>query len=275
MSGKSGAGTEDAGGNPSLQVSTALLLAAGAGTRLNAAVDVEVTPKCLIEVGGLSILERLLYSLQANGIRRLVIVTGYMEERIRAAANLIACDIQIETIENREYATTNNIVSLWLARHTVREPFLLIESDLVFEADLLGTMLAPNKAAVSKILPWMNGTTVTLDSRQRVDSFELTGATDLTNHYKTVNIYCLSLDSWEKTIHRLEEHISTGRTSSYYEIVFAELVAENDLEFEAVIFPNDRWYEIDTYSDQQAADRLLTSWSTGKDNGHNDAQSTA
>jgi NDP-sugar pyrophosphorylase family protein len=226
-------------------------------------------PKCLVDVGGISILERLVNSLRVNGIRRLVIVTGYMEKRIRDVASQIAGDIQIETIENRDYATTN-IYSLWLAREKIREPFLLIKSDLVFETGLLRAMLAPDKAAVSTILPWMNGTAVGLDSRQTIDTFDLTGLINMRDRYKTVNMYCPSLDSWNKIISRLDEHISTGRTSSYYEVVFSELVAENDLEFEAVVFPSDRWYEIDTYSDRQAANELLTSWPPGRTSGHKD-----
>lgn len=102
-------------------VSTALLLAAGAGTRLNSGA--EAMPKCLVDVGGISILERLLSNFRENGIRRLVIVTGYMENRIRDVANRMAGNIQIEYIENLDYANTNNIYSLWLAREHIREPY--------------------------------------------------------------------------------------------------------------------------------------------------------
>ena len=240
-------------------VSTALLLAAGAGTRLNAGA--EALPKCLADVGGQSILERLLDNLRANGIRRLVIVTGYRGERIRDAADQIAGDIQVDYVDNPDYATTNNIYSLWLARSQIREPFLLIESDLVFERSLLQGMLTPDKAAVSEILPWMNGTTVRLDDRlQGVESFDLAGSADAAGSFKTVNIYSLSLDSWDKVVARLEQHILAGRINSYYEVVFFELVAENALQFGAVLFPNDRWYEIDTPVEQQAANQLLASW---------------
>lgn len=272
MSGKSPIDPGQQSVNQAPPVSTALLLAAGAGTRLNCAAQTEAVPKCLLDVGGLSILERLVSSLRANGICRLVIVTGYMEKRIRDAVSQIAGDIQIETIENSDYATTNNIYSLWLARYKIREPFLLFESDLVFEASLLPKMLAPDKAAISTILPWMNGTTVSVDSRQKIESFNLTGLFNKRDQFKTVNMYCLSLDSWDRIISQLDEHISAGRTSSYYEVVFSEMVAENDLDFEAVIFPNDRWYEIDTDADRQAANILLASWPSDSIGGHKGAQ---
>ncbi len=272
MSGKSSTDLGQQDVNQSPPVSTALLLAAGAGTRLNCAAETEATPKCLLDVGGLSILERLVGSLSANGICRLVIVTGYMEKRIRDAVTQIVSDMQIETIENSDYATTNNIYSLWLARYKIREPFLLFESDLVFEASLLPKMLAPDKAAISTILPWMNGTTVSLNCRQKIESFNVMGLFNQRDQFKTVNMYCLSLESWDRIISQLDEHISVGRTSSYYEVVFSEMVAENDLEFEAVIFPNDRWYEIDTHADRQAANKLLASWPTDRISGYKDTQ---
>lgn len=239
-------------------VSTALLLAAGAGTRLSAGA--EAMPKCLADVGGRSILERLFDNLRANGMRRLVIVTGYRAEHIRAAAGQLAGDIEVDYVDNPDYATTNNIYSLWLARAQVREPFLLVESDLVFERSLMADMLTPDKAAVSEILPWMNGTTVRLDNRRTVAAFDLSGKPGAPHSFKTVNIYSLSLDSWDKVVARLDEHVSAGRINNYYEVVFSELVAEGALQFTAVIFPEDLWYEIDTQADQRAANQLLASW---------------
>ena len=63
------------------QVRTALLLAAGLGSRLGPLTD--ALPKCLVSVSGVPILERLVRSLDSHGIERLVIVTGYRAEMIR------------------------------------------------------------------------------------------------------------------------------------------------------------------------------------------------
>jgi NDP-sugar pyrophosphorylase family protein len=68
----------------------------------------------------------------------------------------------------------------------------------------------------------------------------------------------------------LEQHISAGRVNGYYETVFAEMVADEDLSFEAVFFDNRRWYEIDTLEDLRNAEQLfrrndarLTSFAVG------------
>ena len=55
---------------------------------------------------------------------------------------------------------------------------------------------------------------------------------------------------------RLDRRIAAGRVDDYYETVFAELTAEDSLNFRAVVFDADDWYEIDTVMDLRAAERL-------------------
>ncbi|NOZ09779.1 MAG: phosphocholine cytidylyltransferase family protein [Gammaproteobacteria bacterium] len=243
-----------------INVTTALLLAAGTGTRLQPlTLD---APKCLTEVGGIPILERLVNNLRVQGFKRLVVVIGHLGERIQEFLQQYAGDMRVDYVINPDYRTTNNIYSLWLAREQIREPFLLVESDLVFEPWMLDDILQPDKMAISNIRPWMNGTTVRLGSapglKRHVTAFCKGG--DICSdarQYKTVNLYSLSLNSWSKIAERLSHHVSEGRLGEYYEVVFAEMVADGTLSFEAVFFDADRWYEIDTRVDLRAAENLF------------------
>ena len=238
------------------RVTTALLLAAGSGNRLQPLTD--SIPKCLIEINGRPILERLIDNLCDNGFKRLVIVVGYMHHCIRRFVNEYAGDLTIEFITNPLYQTTNNIYSLWLARNKIQELFLLVESDLVFESSQLEGLLYPNKIAISRMQPWMNGTTITIDSLNRVQAFGMggNGYTEITR-YKTVNIYSLSDSSWRKAVERLELHISSGKVNEYYEVVFKEMIADGSLSMDGVFFDPERWYEIDTPADLANAERIL------------------
>ena len=238
------------------RVTTALLLAAGSGNRLQPLTD--SIPKCLIEINGRPILERLIDNLCDNGFKRLVIVVGYMHHCIRRFVNEYAGDLTIEFITNPLYQTTNNIYSLWLARNKIQESFLLVESDLVFESSQLEGLLYPNKIAISRMQPWMNGTTITIDSLNRVQAFGMggNGYTEITR-YKTVNIYSLSDSTWRKVVERLELHISSGKVNEYYEVVFKEMVVDGSLSMDGVFFDPERWYEIDTPADLANAERIL------------------
>ncbi|MBW2607749.1 MAG: NTP transferase domain-containing protein, partial [Deltaproteobacteria bacterium] len=129
------------------RVTTALLLAAGIGSRLYPLT--QNTPKCLTTVNGMSILERLIYSLNQHGFKRLVVITGHLENHIRDFLGNQVGDIKIDYIFSPLYKTTNNIYSLWMAREVINEPFLLLESDLVFDESLLDAMLYPDRIAVA------------------------------------------------------------------------------------------------------------------------------
>jgi len=240
--------------NPS--VSTALLLAAGTGSRLYPLT--KEMPKCLTEVNQVSILARLVRSLSGKGFKRLVIVTGHLAHCIREYLGGHAGSMTIDYVHSPQYKTTNNIYSLWMARHVIHEPFMLIESDLIFEAALLDEMVYPDKIAVASMKPWMNGTTVSLNSANQVASFhkgELYCSD--TNRYKTVNIYSFSATSWQRVKDRLDHYICAGKVHDYYESVFTGMVADGTLCFDAVSFDSKVWYEIDTLEDLKSAELLF------------------
>lgn len=237
------------------RVTTALLLVAGTGSRLRPLTL--NAPKCLTEVGGRPILGRLLENLRSLGINRLVAVTGYLDHCVREYLQKNATDMQVDYVFNPIYQTTNNIYSLWLARQAVQEPFVLVESDLVFKESMLKDMLTPNKIAISHILPWMNGTTVELNARKCVTAFHVNRTVNGTPRYKTVNIYSLSLHSWHKVIPRLDRYIADERVGEYYEAVFADMVTDGTLKFDTVFFNENGWYEIDTVKDLSMAELIF------------------
>jgi choline kinase len=242
--------------NDGAPVKTALLLAAGMGSRLSPLTD--SAPKCLVEVNRIPILERLMRTLHSHGFTRMIVVTGHLSEVIEAYLGRCYNGIEITYIDSPRYKTTNNIYSLWLAGKEIDEPFLLIESDLVFQPELLTPMLQPDRIAVSKMLPWMNGTTVTLNGSKQLEAMCLgADSRNDASHYKTVNIYNFSRDTWRLIQERLDQYISAGKVNGYYEAVFAEMVAEGAISFAPVFFDADRWYEIDTLEDLSAAEKMF------------------
>lgn len=237
-------------------ITTALLLAAGTGSRLYPLT--KSMPKCLTMVNGTSILERLVDCLNQQGFKRLVVVTGHFEHCIREFLGTQAGGMTVEYIFSPLYETTNNIYSLWMARERIHEPFLLIESDLVFDESLLDDMLYPDKIAVAHMQPWMNGSTVTANQFEQVKAFQSgTAGPSNKSRFKTVNIYSFSRSSWLAIAKKLDRFISAGRVHDYYEAVFADMVDSGDLSLQTVFFDSNPWYEIDTLSDLAEAEKLF------------------
>lgn len=114
----------------------ALILAAGMASRLRPLT--EFTPKCLLPVGNRSLLQRSIDALLSVGIDELVIVTGYLHEMIEHFVQNHYPQLRVTFVHNADYATTNNIYSLWLARPVVDgEDILLLDSDLLYDPQIL------------------------------------------------------------------------------------------------------------------------------------------
>ncbi|MDA3850562.1 MAG: phosphocholine cytidylyltransferase family protein [Spirochaetaceae bacterium] len=237
-------------------VTTALLLAAGTGSRLYPLTKNE--PKCLTSVNGKTILGRMISNLNRQGMKRLVIVTGHLEQCIRDYLGDQIGELKIEYIFSPLYKTTNNIYSLWMAREVINEPFLLLESDLVFDDSLLDEMVYPDRIALAEMQPWMNGTCVTINQSDMVHEF-LTDEMEPSDEikHKTVNIYSFSVDSWRKIIKGLDIQISAGNVNTYYETVFADLISDDNLALKSVSFDSKPWYEIDTLEDLAMAEKIF------------------
>ncbi|MBS0150001.1 MAG: phosphocholine cytidylyltransferase family protein [Nitrospira sp.] len=117
----------------------AIILAAGVGKRLW-----EVTqhrPKCLIEMGGRSLLHRYLESLAAVGIRRADIVVGYKQEMIRAAVAADSCGVGVTFLVNEEFHR-GSISSLWIARSALDDDTIVMDADVLFHRDILRRLVA-------------------------------------------------------------------------------------------------------------------------------------
>ncbi|MGH9764469.1 MAG: NTP transferase domain-containing protein [Blastocatellia bacterium] len=112
----------------------AIILAAGRGLRLEAACG--GVPKCLLDVGGQSLIERQLSSIRTSGIKDIVVVVGFEADRVRAA-----CGGGVRFIENPIYDRTNSLYSLWLARNELPDGFLVMNSDVLFHPVLLRRLL--------------------------------------------------------------------------------------------------------------------------------------
>ena len=111
----------------------AIILAAGKGTRLDGAA---VKPKCLVEIGGSTLLHRQIETLRSLDIDKIVVVVGFGAESI-----FEECDSEIEFVENSDFATTSSLYSLWLAREHLTDGFVVLNCDVLFHPQMLADLL--------------------------------------------------------------------------------------------------------------------------------------
>ena len=112
----------------------AVILAAGRGDRLRDVIG--DANKCLAPIGGSTLLERQIRSLQACGIETITVVVGFKAGDLRRV-----CDEAVELVVNNEYETTNSLYSLWLARDLLADGFVVLNGDVLFHDQLLWDLL--------------------------------------------------------------------------------------------------------------------------------------
>lgn len=120
---------------------TAVILAAGIASRLRPLTN--NLPKSLLEVGGKALLQRNLESLKQSGIRRIVLVTGYLHEMIESFVLSLNLGLDTEFIYNPVFDQTNNNYSLWLSRPALSgQGIILLDADILFDQQILARLLA-------------------------------------------------------------------------------------------------------------------------------------
>lgn len=119
----------------------AILLCAGLGSRLLPLTADR--PKCLIEVGGRTILEHQVEALREAGVGGVTVVGGYRFDRLEAfVQDRWAGAERPEPLLNPFYAISSSIGSVWAARHRLAAPFCLLNGDTVYDPALVASGLA-------------------------------------------------------------------------------------------------------------------------------------
>jgi len=243
----------------------AIILAAGMGKRLGAYTR-EGT-KCMVEVNGKALIDHALEAIEGAGILEVTIVVGYRKDRLIAHIGERYPRLSIDYVANDIYDKTNNIYSLWIARDRMAaDDILLLESDLIFDPDLLRQVLAdpsPNLAVVSRFESWMDGTVTMLDDDKRIVSVIDKAHfrwKDVGDYFKTVNIYKFSREfSKRYYLPFLDAWLAAFGDNVYYEQVLKVLAFLEDIDLKGFKVKGRRWYEIDDPHDLRVAETLFSS----------------
>lgn len=112
----------------------AIILAAGVGKRLWQVT--QHRPKCLIEIGGQTLLHRYFMSLRSVGIHCVDMVVGYKQEMIRTAVASNDSGIRVNFLVNEQFHR-GSISSLWIARTALDDNAIVMDADVLFHQEIL------------------------------------------------------------------------------------------------------------------------------------------
>jgi choline kinase len=241
----------------------AVILAAGRGSRLG---EHSVSlPKPLTRINNIPIIFNLIDHLIACGFSEVVIVDGYLADKLEDHLNRrYTGKIRLTYITNEVYYKTNNLYSLWMAKDHLTQGFYLFEADIFVHRELLRQLVAgihPDVAVVDRYHKHMNGTVARLTRDGTINRLYMGSEQDegfnYRNAYKTVNIWRLSAEyAQQRLIPALDRYVQEKEVNVYYEHILREDIAAG-WSFKAHKAPKLGWWEIDTPSDVVIAEILF------------------
>ncbi|MHB8809360.1 MAG: aminotransferase class I/II-fold pyridoxal phosphate-dependent enzyme [Desulfobulbaceae bacterium] len=237
----------------------AIILAAGYGNRMRPLTD--RSHKTLLDVGGETILSRIIDGLVENGVTDIVMVTGFAAETIRAYLAEHYPAVAFTYVHNEKYRETNNIFSLALAFDSVEidSEVIVIESDLIYHPEIISRLIAdphPNVALVDRFRSGMDGTVVTVENSiiTSVIPPHLQGERfDFSDKYKTLNIYKFSREFCQTSFRKLLSYYAHAIDDNcYYELILGILIyMQREVVYAGIV--DSPWAEVDDPNDLAVA----------------------
>lgn len=230
-----------------------VILAAGMAKRLRPLTD--TMPKCLLKVGGRTLLERTVDAMRLAGIGEFVVVTGYRGEMIREFLGSEGFTF----LHNADYEHNNNIYSLWMAGEVVRgKDFLLMDSDILCDpAAVVRISSEPVSAlAVNRHELGDEEMKVVVDGDMRITEISKTCRPEDAMG-ESVGIEKITAEYSEALYKELDQMIlREGLIDIFYERAFERLIPQGHT-FRVVDTTNYFSYELDTPEDFNRAQELI------------------
>jgi choline kinase len=232
----------------------AILLAAGSGRRLRRS-----SPKCLVEIGGRTLLSHSLRALARVGVTSACVVVGYRRELIAAELDRYPAPVTVTCIENEAFLR-GSVRSLWAARGAMQGAILIMDADVLFPVPLLQRLVqSPHHNCVLGD-PRSSFTgeemMLTIDGKRVCDITRGIGDQSPSRVLgEGVGFYKLDQNAAQALRNLLDEWVASGRDDVEYEEAFRVLFKSCVFGYELV--GDLPWTEIDFPEDIRKAEQVV------------------
>ena|SRR3990167_4993244 len=230
----------------------AVILAAGQGSRIR---DMHTLPKGFIHLGEQSIIQESIQTLKESGISDILIITGYASEHYD---HLAKNDKQLTTLFNPYYECFSSLYSLYCAKEWVKNDFLVLESDIIYQKSAIEILMQDahaNAILLSGDTHFGDEVYVQAQEKKLIRMSKEKNQLALDQIYgEFVGINKLSLRDFRQLIHQFEQHPTALRTGHYDEQGLVAMTAFTEVY--CLKISDLLWCEIDNRFQFEGAKKL-------------------
>jgi choline kinase len=243
----------------------AIILSAGQGSRLGHLTDDR--PKCLIDFSGRTLLDRQLDTLDANGVREAVVVTGFRDDQVEAALARRSGGPSVRTIYNPFYKVADNLGSLFIARYELSGDCLVWNGDTLVSDHLMRLVIANSCAGIC----------VTIDRKDSYDADDMKVVVDAEGRLhaigkrlpmeevnaESIGLLAFRKDGAELFSEWIEKAIRSVEGTTIWYLRVIHQIAQAHAVWTLDIH-GEQWGEVDFPEDVESARALAARWDAGK-----------
>jgi choline kinase len=237
----------------------AIILSAGQGSRLgHLTAD---RPKCLIEFGGRTLLDRQLDSLEANGVHDAVVVTGFHDDLVEAAIAARSGGPKVTTVFNPFFKVADNTGSLYMAREHLAGDCLVWNGDTLVSNALMARVVGNRRSGIC----------VTVDRKDRYDEddmkvVEAGGRLEQIGkrisegvNAESIGLLAFRSGGAEQFASAIGEAMRTPEGTTIWYLRVVNRIAQSD-EVWTLDISGEEWGEVDFPEDVEAVEALASGW---------------
>lgn len=234
----------------------AVILAAGIGSRLRPITNEK--PKTMVEVNGRPMINCIIDALHDNGIKNIVVCTGFMATKLVNHLELEYTDINFKFIENKDYDTTNNMYSLYLAKEELDDDILLMNADLVFDKSIIRELVKTKTTSVAVD----KGNYIEEAMKLKVENNIIKGISKKISkeeaYGSSIDIYKINKSDIKFIKKEMKRIIEQEKDlNQWTEVMLNNLFESGEIEAKPLDIGNKKWFEIDNFEDLAQAEELF------------------
>lgn len=242
----------------------AIILSAGQGSRLGHLTDDR--PKCLIDFGGRTLLDRQLDALAAAGVGQAVVVTGFRDQLVEDAIARRSGGPSVRTIFNPFYKVADNLGSLFMAREHLAGDCLVWNGDTLVSDTLMARVVGNDRPGIC----------VTIDRKPDYDEDDMKVVVGDSGRLKaigkrisagvngeSIGLLAFRGDGAGQFLEAIERDIRTSEGTTIWYLRVIHHIAEH-AEVWTLDISGEEWGEVDFPEDVERARALVAGWDAAR-----------